>query len=335
MMEKLIRFLREWTLPVAITVGVVSYLLFTRIPALDSAADTLGVWFDHIFPFTVFLTLWATFCKVDFRSLRPARWTWAVVAVQLLLAGVFFITALYTEGNARVVATGAMACVLAPCATAAPVVTAKLGGNINTMTAFVLVSSLLASLTIPFCATMLAPQTDEGWAGMFREGSLILLRVSVVLVLPLFLGWLVRHTLHGVYEWVVRHSDLPFYLWCLALAITSGVTVQGIDHSHLSLTTLLILAAVSLVICLVQFAIGRRMGRSFRHRTPQEQALTVEPDNRIESGQAMGQKNTALIIWATSAFLHPAAALAPGCYVLWQNIVNSVEIHHVAKRKKH
>lgn len=333
-MERLMRFIREWTLPIAITVGVSSYLLFTRIPALDSAADTLGFWFDHIFPFTVFLTLWATFCKVDFRSLRPARWTWAVVAVQMLLVAICFIIALYTEGDVRIVAMGTMACALAPCATAAPVVTAKLGGNINTMTAFVLVSSLLASLTIPLCATLLGPQTDEGWAGMFREGFLILLRVAIVLVLPLFLGWLVRNTLQSVYQWVVRHRDLPFYLWCLALAITSGVTVQGIDHSNLSLTTLLIMAATSLVVCLLQFAIGRRLGRSFKDTSGQVQDTPAKTDCRIESGQAMGQKNTALIIWAISAFLHPAAALAPGCYVLWQNIVNSVEIHHFAKHKK-
>jgi BASS family bile acid:Na+ symporter len=45
-----------------------------------------------------------------------------------------------------------------------------------------------------------------------------------------------------------------------------------------------------------------------------------------EAGQALGQKNTAFAIWLSVAYLNPLSSVGPGCYILWQNIVNSIEI---------
>ena len=41
-METFIRFLKDWTLPVAIAVGMVVYLTFRYVPQLDTAGDTLS-----------------------------------------------------------------------------------------------------------------------------------------------------------------------------------------------------------------------------------------------------------------------------------------------------
>ena len=56
---KLKQFLKDWTLPVAIAVGTVVYLLFYFVPFLDGAGDTLGEFVDAIFPFMVFSTLFS------------------------------------------------------------------------------------------------------------------------------------------------------------------------------------------------------------------------------------------------------------------------------------
>lgn len=334
-MERLVRFLKDWTLPVAITVGITAYLCFTRINTLQAAGSRLGEIIDVVFPFTVFLTLWATFCKVDFKALRPARWVFPVTLVQITATGVCIAVTAMTDGNGRLIGMGCLACLIAPCATAAPIVTSKLGGSLNKMTAHVLISSLLAAVTIPLAATLLTSENGASgnFAAIIGNGLHILRRVSTVLVLPLFLGWLVRRWLHPVHRWVVRHSNLPFYLWCVALSITSGVTIRGIDHTGLPFPILLIMALSALIICLLQFWIGRMIGaRSRRLDGKEGKDARQKCGSRIEGGQALGQKNTALIIWATSVFLHPAAALAPGCYVLWQNIVNSLQLHH-AQRK--
>ena len=49
-------------------------------------------------------------------------------------------------------------------------------------------------------------------------------------------------------------------------------------------------------------------------------------DKVIEAGQSLGQKNTAFAIWVATAFLNPLSSVGPGCYILWQNTINSVEI---------
>ena len=50
----IIRFLKDWTLPVAIAVGSTAYLTFYWIPALDELGNDLAPIFDVIFPLFVF-----------------------------------------------------------------------------------------------------------------------------------------------------------------------------------------------------------------------------------------------------------------------------------------
>ena len=84
-MKKIIRFLKDWTLPVAIAVGTVVYLLFYLVPFLDGAGDALGEVVDTIFPFMVFSTLFSTYCRIDFHQMRPHRWHVGVLLAQVVL----------------------------------------------------------------------------------------------------------------------------------------------------------------------------------------------------------------------------------------------------------
>ena len=72
-----------------------------------------------------------------------------------------------------------------------------------------------------------------------------------------------------------------------------------------------------LFVCLVQFAIGKAVGRHW--------------GDSISAGQALGQKNTVVGIWLTLTFLNPLAAVAPGAYVLWQHLVNSWQLWYKQK----
>ena len=128
----------------------------------------------------------------------------------------------------------------------------------------------------------------------------------------LALGWLVRHYVHSAYRYIMRHPDLGFYCWSVSLAITTGITLKNIAHSEASDWVLLWIAAGSLMVCLLQFVLGRLIGR-WQNET-------------INCGQGMFQKNTAMAIWVSYMYLHPVASIGAGCYVLWQNIVNSIEI---------
>ena len=305
------RFLKDWTLPVAIAIGSVVYLAFYWIPQLDEAGEALGPVVDTIFPVAVFLTLFSTFCRIDFHQMRPHRWHVGVLLAQVLLVvlNVWVIFTVEARVEQKILWESLLTCIIGPAASASPVVTGKLGGNINTMTAFVVISSLASALMIPVVFPMLEQTAHVDFWSAF---AIILEKVSYVLILPLVLGWLVQHYARRLCRWIVSIPDLSFYLWSVSLCITSGVTVRNIVHSGATISLLLMIALLSLVLCFVQFLIGRGVGRRL--------------GEEINSGQALFQKNTALSIWVAYMYLNPVASVGAGCYVLWQNIINSLEL---------
>lgn len=320
-MEKrkgIIRFLKDWTLPTAIALGTVCYLTFRWVPALDEAGDWLGPVFDTLFPISVFLTLFVTACKVDFHDMRPHRWHLGVLVAQLLLVAgnVGIILWVQSDLEQKLLWEAVLTCIIGPSASAAPVVVGKLGGNISTMTSYTLISSLASALMIPAVFPLLeasANATLGGNAPSFMSAFLMILqKVSIVLLLPLALGWLMQHGAKGLCKRLVSIPDLSFYLWAFSLSITTGITVKNIVNSDASLSLLLWIAVACFLLCWVQFFMGRFIGRRL--------------GEEINSGQALFQKNTALSIWVAYMYLNPVASIGAGCYVLWQNIINSLEL---------
>ena len=322
-MKKLIGFLKDWTLPVAIAVGTVCYLTFYYVPQLDELGDTLSPVFDVIFPLFVFLTLFVTFCKIDFHEMRPHRWHTGVLVAQLLLVAANIFVILWVKSltshpsslTSPLLWEAVLTCIIGPAASASPVVTGKLGGNISTMTTYVLISSLASALLIP----LVFPILEQTVHVSFIEAFLIILeKVSIVLLLPLVLGWLMQHYVKGVCRRIAAMPNLSFYCWAISLSITTGITVKNIIHSNASLTLLLMIAVFTFLLCFVQFFIGRGIGRRL--------------GEEVNSGQALFQKNTALSIWVAYMYLHPVASVGAGCYVLWQNIINSLELWQYRKQ---
>ena len=323
---RLIQFLKDWTLPVAIAVGTVSYMTFYYVPQLDELGNVLGPVFDVIFPLFVFLTLFVTFCKVDFHQMLPHRWHVGVLVAQLLLValniGIIFWVAgggsgseQATDNSQKLLWEAMLTCIIGPSASAAPVVTGKLGGNISTMTTYTLISSLASALMIP----LVFPLLEQTVHISFMEAFLIILeKVSIVLLLPLVLGWLMQHYVKGVCRKIAAMPNLSFYFWAVSLSITTGITVKNIMNSSASLTLLLMIAVSTFVLCFVQFGIGRGIGRHL--------------GEEVNAGQALFQKNTALSIWVAYMYLHPVASIGAGCYVLWQNIINSLELWEYRRR---
>ena len=86
-----------------------------------------------------------------------------------------------------------------------------------------------------------------------------------------------------------------------------------IQNGVTEIDTELLLALVAFVACVVQFALGKWLGKRY--------------GDRAAGGQALGQKNTVLAIWLAQSFLNPLACVAPTAYIVWQNIVNSYQIY--------
>lgn len=319
-MNKFINFLKEWTLPVAMSTGIVVYFIFYFTPALDEASAVMNKFFDFILPWILFVILFVTFCRADFHRMRPCRWHWCILAMQLLLVilSTTFIIYYNAHGDKLILMECIICCVICPCATAAPVVTSKLDGDLEKMTTFMLLSNFLAAILIP----LVFPLVDKSIDMPFLDAFLALLwKVCSVLVAPMGLAYVVKHFMPRLHRIIVSNKDLSFYLWGVLLLVISGATMRNIMNSGTTFAFIVIVALTSLLITFVQFALGRYAGRFFHSVT--------------EMGQAMGQKNTAFAIWVSSAYLNPLSAVGPGFYILWQNMFNSLEIWHHEREKKH
>jgi len=316
---RLLQFVKEWTLPVAMVVGTVVYFLFAFTPALEGPAAFFGPIIDDIFPLFMFLILFVTFCKVDFRQLRPVAWHFWVGAFQVLFVVIIaaIILAFHLKGDKLILMESLLTCIIGPCAAAAAVVTSKLGGNLEEMTSYTFISNFLTALMVPVCFPLIDNAVGMDFLHAFW---LILYKVCLVLVVPMALAFVVKHYIHTLHQWIVSVKDLSFYLWGFSLAIVTGTTVKNIVHADTSARFLCLIAGMGLLICLVQFAVGRYLGHFF-NRTQ-------------EAGQALGQKNTNFAIWIAYTYLNPIASVGPGCYILWQNVINSIELWQHQRSKQ-
>lgn len=308
---QLIRLLKDWTLPVAIATGCVVYMIFALVPQLDTFATCASPVFDALLPMFMFLVLFVTFCKVDFRRLRPVAWHWWLGAFQMLGVAVVMaaVIAFSLNGNRLIIAEALLTCIISPCASAAPVVTQKLGGNLEEMTTYTFLSNFITALMIPVCFPLLDGGREMHFLAAF---ALILYKVFTVLVVPMLLAYVVKHHAKRLCRRIVSVKDLSYYLWGCSLLIVSGTTMKNIFHADTTLRFLLLIAAGSFLLCIFQFACGITIGRRF--------------GETVNAGQGLGQKNTAFAIWIACTYLSPLSAVGPGCYILWQNIINSIEI---------
>ena len=131
-MSNILQFIKNWTLPVSMGIGAVAYLVFYYVPALEGASQWFAPFFNSILPLFMFLILYVTFCKVDFKKLAPVKWHFWTTACQLLLVMsiVGAILFFHISGKQLILLESILACIISPCAAAAAVVTLKLGGNL-------------------------------------------------------------------------------------------------------------------------------------------------------------------------------------------------------------
>ncbi|MCD8306223.1 MAG: transporter [Prevotella sp.] len=321
---KVRRFLKDWMLPLAIVAGIVIYLVFHNVPALHGVAAWYYPYNNTIMPLGTFLVLFVTFCKADFKKLIPVKWHLRVAIVQIVVALllVWVINSMHITGAPLVLLEAALVCIVCPCATAAAVMTAKLGGNLEETTSFTFISNILSALLISLFFPMLPHTTGGETLSFLATFACILRKVGFVLFFPMVVAFVVKHWMKPFHRAVVGIKDLSFYLWAGTIVVDAGTTAMNITNSMdmVSLSLLFTIAALSLLVCLMQFSFGHFIGRHI--------------DKSVDCGQALGQKNTTVAIWVATVFLNPLSSVGPGCYILWQNTINSIEIYARARKER-
>jgi len=298
-----------------------------------------------ILPWLIFFMLFFTFCKVNPLDLRLHKWHGVVLVLQITLslgayAGFYLLT-----GN-RYLAQGLMLCFIMPTATAAPIIAGKLGGSIQNLTTFTLLSNFATSLIVPAVFPIVNPLAEKTFWPAF---TLILSHITPLLVGPFFAAWLLRlvYERYTKKEFVlsVQMAQIPFYLWVGSIIVLSAVVTETVVNNFESqVHNMLILLAFSFFACLIQFGLGKLIGyylpapskgRDYQDVlvNPAAAPKTMSGVSSITAGQAFGQKNTSLGVWMANTYLDPMSALGAAAYIIWQNLFNSVQLFVVAHKK--
>ena len=300
----------------ALATGVIVYEVFAHIPLLSPVGKAVGPFLADWLPIGLFLLLYFTFCKIRISELKPRTWHFVIQLIRTSIAAfmVLLISIFGNNAELKLVLEGIFICFICPTAAAVVVIAEKLGGNIGSLTIFTIIANVVTMIIIP----LFFPMVERGTGITYMTAMMMLLRnVTVVLVLPLALALLSRRYIPNVVTRFNRHKNIAFYIWCINLAIVTGLTIRNIEESTASGWVLWSLLIAPLFVCLIQFALGKAVGRHW--------------NDSINAGQALGQKNTVVGIWLTLTFLNPLAAVAPGAYILWQNLVNGWQLWYKEK----
>lgn len=259
-------------------------------------------------PYLIFMMLLITYCKLDFRDLKLQKEHFILLMVQMALSAIVYFS---IQPFNQIIAAGIFICVFIPTATAAPVITSMLGGRISFVATYSLLCNMVVAIIGPIIFAAIGNNTN---LTLLQSTLMICTKVLPLLVCPFILALLLRYITPHIHTYVNNHQQLSFYMWAVALFIIVGSCVSFCiktwDNSKLP--TVIGLVTGALIVCLLQFYLGRKIGNIF--------------DDKVSGGQSLGQKNTVLAVWIALAYLAPIASLAPAAYIAWQNSVNSWQL---------
>lgn len=315
MRSKFIAFLKGYTLPVAIVLGALAYLVYAHVPLFDFSRPYAEKIVGVVQPLLIFSMLFLSFCKIDPKSLRFHK---AHLWLLLIQCGSFALFALllyfFPKMMGRVWIESAMLCMICPTATAASVVTQKLKGDGADITMYTILIGVAVSVVVPLLVPLVNPTEGQSF---LRSFLLIISRVFPLLLCPLIAALLVRFLLPGVHRLLLSFHNVAFYLWAVALSLAIAVTVRSLAHTDHSIWEIIGIGVVSLLCCIVQFALGRIIGKHY--------------GRPISTCQSLGQKNTVFAIWMGYTFMNPVTSIAGGLYSIWHNVYNTYQLQKMQK----
>ena len=319
-MSRIVEFIKEWMLPLAIAAGILLCLAMNLVGGLREKAEPgfTGIVKD-VQPVLVALMLFLQFNKISPTDLRLRKWHLWLLAIQAFsfVALALAATAI-PPGNPRILVECAMLCLVCPTAAAAGVITDKLGGSLSETVTYVVLINILAAIIIPIMIPIVHPSSDASFLTRF---SSICMRVFPLLVLPLLLAWLIRYAFKRLHERLVRYAGWAFYVWGFTLCLSIYLATGALLRSGVSFGMFLMICAVSLACTAFQFITGRRIGRR----------INGDP---VTAGQSLGQKNAGFLIWLGYSWMTPVSSVAGGLYSIWQNLFNSGELYIYRRRGK-
>lgn len=200
---------------------------------------------------------------------------------------------------------------IAPSAIASPVIVSFVEGRVEYVISAVLLTNVAAALIVPFALPALVGSdiTISVWE--------VLQSALVVMFVPLVLAWLVSRLSSRAQVIVRGGRRYSFSIWLANLFLISAKAADFIRNENTgSVSILLSIALISLIVCVINFALGAWIGgRQYRQ----------------EASQALGQKNLTFVIWIALTYINPLVAMGPMFYILYHHLYNSWLIYRFEK----
>jgi BASS family bile acid:Na+ symporter len=186
---------------------------------------------------------------------------------------------------------------------------------------FVLTGFILCNLVIDASLVFLLPWATGNLNAQFIAE--VVKQLCIVVLLPAFLAVLTRLVFRKINRPVPKMPGMvTFSIWCSMLFVISAqTTVFFQQHRDIALKQVILIALLSLVLCAINFTLGKLLGGKNFSR---------------ESSQTLGQKNTTLTVFLALCFGTPESALGPTFYILWHNVWNAFQMYrHDSLKQQH
>lgn len=294
----MIQRIKPWILPLAMLIGILLH-------------DSIGQ-LAFLSKYLIFVMLLITYTRVSVANMTIDRGMLMLLATQIFGAIAVYLI-LYPVN--QIIAQSTFICVFCPTATAAPVITSMLGGNLARVASYSLLSNITVAITGPI---MLAYIGDASGTSIIASVMTIATNVLPVILGPLIVAILLKHTFRHAHDTLANHQSLSFYIWAVSLIIVVGNAVSFMmKEPPEMIPQMLAIALLSMIVCIAQFAVGRLIGRRY--------------GDAVSGAQSLGQKNTVLAIWLALTYLNPIASVGPASYIVWHNTINSWQIYRKQK----
>jgi len=278
-----------------------SLLLTMLVGALVPQGHVFSDWIQYL----LMVMLFFAFLDIEFKFQKSVLWVLlANVAVAFV---VYFVLAPF---NLMLALAGFMTAI-APTAIAAPVIISFIQREVEYVVASVVLTNIASAFVVPIALPFLIGATIQ--ISIWE----VLQPVLVVMFVPLILAQFVKLLPANAQTFIRKGKMFSFPVWLINLFIISAKASDFLRNDNTdSLSTLGIIAFVSLIICIVNFGVGAFIGGR---------------SHRQEASQALGQKNLSFVIWIALTFINPLVALGPMFYILYHHIFNSWAIYQFEK----
>jgi len=266
--------------------------------------------FSYLIQYLLMVMLFFAFLDIEFKPQSMQR---SVLWILLANVAVAFVAYGVLAPFNLTLALTAFMTAIAPTAIAAPVIISFIQREVEYVIASVVLTNIAIAFVVPIALPFLI--------GTQVKISVwdVLQPVLIVMFVPLVLSQLVKLLPTNMQIFIRKGKTYSFPVWLVSLFIVSAKASDFLRNDNTdSISTLAIIAFISLVICIVNFSVGALLGGRSHWR---------------ESSQSLGQKNLSFVIWVALSFINPLVALGPMFYILYHHIYNSWLIYQFERKR--